>query len=399
MNNNKISKIESGSFTNLTNLKFLNLSHNPIHNLPTEILSSVPYFKLFDINNITFSDISISSFTGIGRVFTITTDYYVCCVAPEELYCTSHPSQYSCSDILPTETLKHTYKVISMFALLLNILSIFTQLSTSHLKKTFSYIVIFINTCDLLCVVYLCSIWIADHWYQTRFLIIERSWNSHILCFVSFGIILWFTMLSPALLTLLCVVRLLAVLSPMKNKSKNLPYSINICNLLYICSFIASLSFTLIFTLMHNKIHNNLCLPFINPAGSFSLVQFITWFVVCLHSITPIAIALMHCLLYCNIKESKKLVAKSKSKDNSNTGLICQLIVSDISNFLCWYPAVIIYILSMFLSSSPAEVIFWLVVVVLPINSITSPGIFLVMTLRKYYQIARKKNSKQKDNT
>ena len=396
INNNKISQIESGSFTNLINLTFLNLSHNPIHNLPTVTLSGLPYFKLFDINNISFSDISITCFTGIRRVFTITTDYYVCCVAPEEFYCTSHPSQYLCSDILPTETLKHTYKVISMLALLLNVLSIFTQLFTTHLKKTFSYIVIFINTCDLLCVIYLCCIWIADQWYQTRFLIRERSWNSHILCFASFGIILWFTMLSPALLTLLCVVRLLAVLSPIKNKSKILPYSIYLCNFLCICSFVASLGFTLIFKLTQNKIHHNLCLPFMDPAGSLSLIQFVTWFVVCLHSITSIAITLMHCLLYHKVKESRKVVEKSKSKDNSNTRLICQLVVSDTSYFLCWYPAVIIYILSIFLSSFPAEVFFWLVVVIIPINSITSPGIFLVMTMRKYYEQARRKNLRKK---
>ena len=194
INNNKISEIKSGSFTNLIKLNFLNLSHNPIHNLPTKMLSGLLWLKIFDINNISFSDISIATFGGVRSVFTITTDCYVCCVAPEELYCTSHPPEHLCSDILPTEILKQTCKVVSMFALFLNVLSIFTQLPSFQLKKTFSYLVIFINMCDLLCAIYLCCIWIADYWYQTRFLRKERSWNSHIICFASFGIIIWFAM-------------------------------------------------------------------------------------------------------------------------------------------------------------------------------------------------------------
>ena len=315
-------------------------------------------------------------------MFTIMTDCYVCCVAPKELYCTSHPSKHLCSDILPTEILKLTCKVVSMSALLLNILSMFTQFAV-HLKKAFSYIVIFTNICDLLCIIYLCCLWIADDWYQTKFLIKKRSWNTHIICFASFGIILWFAMLSPALMTLLSFARLQAVLSPLTSKFKNPSYSISICNFLYICSFVASLSFTLLFAPTQNKIHNNLCLLFLDPTGSFGVIKFITWFVIFLHLVTPIAITIMHCLLYHMIKESRKVVEKSKSKDDSNTRLIYQLIVSDISYFLCWYPAVVIYLLSMFLSVYPAEVTSWLVVVVIPINSITGPSIFLIISVKK----------------
>ena len=134
-----------------------------------------------------------------------------------------------------------------------------------------------------------------------------------------------------------------------------------------------------------------------DPTGSSDVIKFITWFVIILNSVMPCATTSMHCLLYHMIKKSRKVVEKSKSKDDSIRGLICQLIVSDICYFLCWYPAAIIYLLSMFLSVYPAEVASWLVVVVIPINSLTGPSIFLVITMKRFCQKTKENNLRENE--
>ena len=57
-------------------------------------------------------------------------------------------------------------------------------------------IVTSINLTDALCGIVLSMIWIVDKRFKGVFLLKEESWRSSSLCFVIFGTVVWFTLLS-----------------------------------------------------------------------------------------------------------------------------------------------------------------------------------------------------------
>ena len=59
----------------------------------------------------------------------------------------------------------------------------------------------------------------------------------------------------------------------------------------------------------------DLCVPFVDPNGSVTMVTIIIWFVICLQSFTPVAMTVIHNIIYCQVKKSKKVVEISKSKE------------------------------------------------------------------------------------
>ena len=73
----------------------------------------------------------------------------------------------------------------------------------------------------------------------------------------------------------------------------------------------------------------------------------------------------------------------TKSRQDSNLALIIQLILITTSNILCWFPASCVYISAMFLSTYPIDIVIWTTVIVLPINSIVNPSIFILTNVKK----------------
>ncbi len=89
--------------------------------------------------------------------------------------------------------------------------------------------------------------------------------------------------------------------------------------------------------------------------------------------------------LVLNLKESKKNFHKSKSTEDSDTGLVIQLVAISAPNILCWCPANVIFIAAMFQSTYPVDLILWTAVIGMPLNSVTNPVVFITISVRKYH--------------
>ena len=90
----------------------------------------------------------------------------------------------------------------------------------------------------------------------------------------------------------------------------------------------------------------------------------------------------MHMLLVAKLRESKCI--KNLKYSYSKAVLIVQLIAITLSNILCWFPANVIYVTSMFLRMYPIDLIIWMTVIILPMNSIINPFIFIIVFSRVY---------------
>ena len=107
LNDNQINFLEAGSFYKLLSLKYHNLSNNPLHNLPANILKNSFKLKLLHIISVNLTNMHTKTLQELDVKVVITSEYSLCCITQNgTLRPTYKPWYISCSDILPKGNMK-----------------------------------------------------------------------------------------------------------------------------------------------------------------------------------------------------------------------------------------------------------------------------------------------------
>ncbi len=341
--------------------------------------------------------IKVSLFEEHKVVIVETTDYKLCCVFSIPENCTSlKPWYINCYTLLPSTSMQISLIVVSVVLGLMNVLSVVVQIFSIRKTKifqkknpgarqtgnAFEAVVICVNGCDFLFGAYMCIIWISSLVHKEYFVLKEEWWKGHPICFTAFALALMFSFTSPILLALLSVMRFRVISKPMSTKFKETAFVAQWLTSICISTFILCLLFTLLTNLLHTSLPFNLCLPFIDPTNSLVLLKVLIGLITALEFFSSVSIAVVYCLLV-KEKEKTQLQATSNSSSKRDKGMIAQLVIITLSNVLCWLPSSVIYMVSIFLDRFPIDMVIWVTVSVLPINSIVNPIVFVVTTLRK----------------
>ena len=382
LGNNKIAVIAKLAFSTLSKLHFLNLSNNPLTVLP---ILFVNYAGIFlHMVNTHPQNIDIMTFANVKIKSIITKDHHVCCLAPKHTLCPAHRPWYvSCSDILPNRMIKNFYAVISFLIILINSASALSYILRYKKNSTFRIIVVCININDSLSGIYLITIWIADFSFKGTFSVKEHLWRSSLVCFGAFTVILLFTILTQILLLFFSLSRLMIVIYPVDTKLKQLKFVSRTLASAFLISLFIAVLISLLYRIKEKYIPISLCLPFVDPSAKVLLIKIVTWLTVITQLVSSVAIFTIHILLVTKLKISDELFRKLKSR-SSNTILKGQLAIITLSNILCWFPSNSIYIITMFSSTYPVNLIIWTNIIGLPINSLINPLTFLCVFFRQY---------------
>ena len=143
---------------------------------------------------------------------------------------------------------------------------------TEFRNNAFLVIMTFIILNHLLCAVYLSVIWIAD-----IFTVKSKIWRSGSICFVAFDIKVLFTVFTQLLTILLSISRLKVVLHPMDTSFKGRNFVSKLIAYLFLIAFILSLFCTLITKHTSKMLPTNLCIHFLEPSKSISVIKSIIW--------------------------------------------------------------------------------------------------------------------------
>ena len=379
---NIISQLSTKSFFNLPNLRFLDLSENPLIFIPNYSFKNLPKLSLLNLKSPLSEEIESNMFENIKlSPVIINTNYHVYCVSPDNTICTLYPPWYaSCSGFLNNKQLKVIFFLIIFIILIANVWSLFIHMSDYQSTKPFLLTIAAINMSDLIFGMYLAVILVSNLvLHKTLFL--SGLWKSHFLCFTAFGTLLWFTLLSQLLLTFMSVSRYRVITCPLKTKFKQASLIKTCIFILYCMSFCISLFITLSFKHVWHSAPIDLCLPFVDPSNSKTLIRALTWYIVISQTLSSIIITTMYILLYQMIRKSKKAVSTNKSK--SHFTMIIQLVLITASNILCWFPTNIIYVAAMLMSTYPIDIVLWTIITVLPCNSIVNPLVFIIGKLKR----------------
>ena len=147
----------------------------------------------------------------------------------------------------------------------------------------------------------------------------------------------------------------MVVLDPVDTKFKSFTMITHYLGCIFAFPIIINL-ILIIFIQTDNVIPTSLCLPFVDPTGQFLLIKIIAWFVALLQSSASAAMVIMNIFLVKAVKESKEALGSLNNLNKTNTKLIVQIIVTSLSNILCWFPANVVYLLvSDNLSNTPSN--------------------------------------------
>ena len=258
---------------------------------------------------------------------------------------------------------------------------------TSKIKNTsYSVLVVGVNSSDILCGIYLIIVFAADTTLTGTFAAREHLWRSGIVCMTAFTMVLWFTLLTESVLFLLSFSRVMLVVNPFDTKFKHVRFITTVLCFLILFSLFIAIVIVSFYVSKEIYIPTSLCLPFIDPTGKVLMIKIITWFTVITQLFTSLSILAMNILFLLKVQKSRQLLSKNQTH-NADTSLIVQLIIIITSNILCWFSTNTVYIVAMFVPTYPVNLIIWMTVLGLPINSIINPLIFSIVHCRKRLQL------------
>ena len=371
-------------------LLYLDLSNNHLQYLAEGSQFEMPALLFLSIKNNSLHEMDAIKITAPKLLVLLPNDFRMCCFTSDVTNCKSQrPWFKTCKSVLKSRPIHITSYCVSVLILLFNGISIILQfiIHNQKIEKniTFCIIIRSVNFSDLSYSIPLCILLIADSYYGENYVLNDFHWRSGTLCFIILFMNIIYQFISPCLLLFLSISRLMVVAHPLDSSFKEAHYVGKY--LLCIFGIITSVSvvITLIWIALFGIIPTNLCSPFIDPTHSVLFTKIFAWVITCLQLHVLIFIMVTYYLIVKHLKESQKSLKESRSKPHSNTAAIIQFIVMITSNALCWIPSGVLYSFENYFVPYPLELIFWQTILIVPINGIVNPFIFIVTTFRKMY--------------
>ncbi len=381
---NYITKVQSSIFVDLTSLKTLNLSHNPLKSIKKLFFcpSELKILSLLCVADIVVSD---DVFKDLSVETLETNNFVFCCFVSKQTRCSINiPWFQSCSDLLMNTAIKITFYAISTLIFLLNLVALIFTCS----DKAYGYLAASVNVSDITCCVPLKFLWISDLVLKGTFVAFSSEWKSSPSCFVVLGLLFFFGLLSPTILCLFGIARFKIVDSPLNSKFKESQFVLHwvagiFVSCLYVAFMFAILTWILDKYLSFEFLPTAICSPFADPTKSTLMIQVSTWLVGIFQIIGTLFIITIYTSLVKSLKKSQQNIQSSASRKQSNIYLYTNLLVLSTSCVLCWIPSALIYLVSMFLPQYPLEMVSWATISINTINSIVNPVLFISTPLRR----------------
>ncbi len=396
ISHNSLSRLTEFVFADLHCLKYINLSSNPVQEILPNTFTNLSQFALLSVLNISYHSGADDTLSNLELKILHVGVFQLCCLKPDGAQCSMNiPWYISCTGLLPQNAIRITFYCISIWIIVLNILSLISQNVTikkgSEKTGAGASVAASVSVADMFCSLPLIYLWIADLIYKGNFMKFEDEWSVGASCHIVSFLFLNFCLISPLSLCLLSVSRLMVVLHPMDSGFKKTSF-VRICILVVnLVSLCVSCFFTLLTWLIDHHIFGrrnlmSLCSPFIDPSKEIVLVKVITWFTTIFQVASAIIILTVYVLLIVSLRKSQKGMESAVSHKMSSVALVVQVFVLTSSNILCWIPSAVIYLLSMFVEQYPVEMVVWTTIIVTPLNSLINPLVFVVIALRKLTQ-------------
>ena len=412
LNYNQLSTLDPKVFENLGKLSFLDISHNNFRNIPIppQVMSQLTIFAISHNPWDELNKKSLSSLTNETNL--IVSENEICeCYAPQDVKCSAEDDRspfLTCDRLLSDRFLVVVMWLIGILSLAGNLFVIVWKQKDSHGNKVQSILLTNLAISDFLMGVYMIIIACADIYFGNNFPLQSEKWRSGVTCRIAGTLSILSSEASVFFVTLISIDRYLHISFPLSTKNFN-KKSVLVASIL-------TWSFALALGLVPNilagrnlKFYDNshVCIGF--PLAlvesftkeSFGLIEwegtlfkFFSSYSVSegldtgLYYSTALFLGL-NCVCYlvilgCYVAIIRAVRASTmksgRSKDmNMQIKMTVKVTAIVATDFLCWFPIIILGILVQTRAITlPPSVFAWLVTCVLPINSAVNPYLYTI---------------------
>ncbi|XP_072178685.1 lutropin-choriogonadotropic hormone receptor-like [Diadema setosum] len=392
---NPISKIEKGAFSNLKNLRKLNLRDTglPINSDIREALQEIK--SLHTIYADTFTMCCIMELTPADS------DDTTGCFAPADEFS-------SCSDLLKDTVLRISMWILGISAMVGNIFVIGLRAIRRHQVETSriqSRLITHLAISDFFMGCYMMVIAGADFYFRGDYAIHADAWRASLLCRLAGFISTLSSEVSVFIIMLISLDRILCIVFV---HHRDIQFSNKSCKIwlavVWVISLVISLTPAVVpiayFQQFYGKSSVCLGLPLTTerlPGWEYSITLFLGLNLVCF-----VVTAFCYVAIFVAVRRSAANFSKSKDHGrHTKRGMQVQvklaakmaLIVG--TDFICWMPIIIMGFLSAIrVVEIPADVYAWTAVFILPLNSSLNPYLYTLSTVWQRHRARQRANLK-----
>ncbi len=389
LGSNAIQKLHKVAFSKLTNLLKVNFENNDLQTLPQGLFHHTPKLSILNIQGNPLSYLDMNIFSGLSIKFIFTHKYQICCIRPPDSVCNVLiPWHVSCTSLFPNVPEKVTFILVSLVVVLLstaisvrNSEMMYTHYSKGKLQrkldKSAGPFNIFLSTnfmADCLWGIYLLIIWSADTHYGAEFSVKDAQWTQSIICYFALTISFFVSLFLPCLQFIIGFARLMVVKYPFDSEFKKTSFVLK-TNFLIVITCISLTTATIVPFLRLHSIPTALCILFVDPTNSIVFLKVLTTMIASVQLLCAFTILITHISL---VVEAQSSSVSSTSKKSVSNSMIAQLICLTASNFLCWVAPGIIFVVCSFAEQYSTELIVWIIVLAVPMNSFVYPIVVLI---------------------
>ncbi len=383
LNNNVLTYISVHAFVNLPYLLFINLRENKISVLEGNVFENVSSLFLLHVQSNSLAEIHLQSLANIKIKYISADDFKLCCVVPEAKCSAKQIWFETCGNLFPNAAFEVGCITI---ALVISLLSSASFLIQDH--SSFGYVVMATNLTDLLCATYLFGVFAANAFFGQMYVLNEHKWQSSFLCFLMYNIILLFCILSPTFLLILALCRYQVVKWPLEAKFKQKDFTSKLLSCVLFVMLVFSATGTVLVGQLVDQVSSSLCLPFLEITATSLCFKIATIFVAVFQSsmfgaIVSLYICLVQALDLQAKGRPRAATSNSENREYHTKSIIAQVVLLCVSNLVCWLPSNFVFLSVMNLKQFPIELVFWNTLLILPLNSMVNPCIFIYLMLRK----------------
>ncbi|KAH9491448.1 hypothetical protein Btru_049888 [Bulinus truncatus] len=387
-----VTSLPVNCFENLTNLRILNLRHTKITRFDNMGLPENFKLDTLNIQGLVLTDIHVNFFKGlIVRTSLRTSDFKLCCQQIRGINILSKICQApddaitSCKHIVGDTSKRILVWVVGLLTIAGNGVVLIYRVVWSREKifqTAYGLFVTGLAVSDFLMGVYLIIIAVVDVVYADVYVVYDESWRKSLLCKFSGVLSTLSSETSTFLIGLITLDRFISISYPFSahDTSTSLKWKGFIST--WVIGFVLAL-IPAVVPEWQIYSSNGLCLALpLSTTGSDKLPgwEFSMAVYVILNFILFIFIALGQVGIFMNVIKKRNLPSIKHCSDRrtQDMSIAKKLAFVAVSDFLCWFPIGIMGILSLIGQEFDKETYAWMAVFVLPVNSALNPMIYTI---------------------
>ena len=285
-----------------------------------------------------------------------------------------------------------------MLSIILNIISIILYINSFSTLVTNDLFALCLSLFDSLLGIYLLIIGSADWYFRGHYVGFEHSWKESLICEISSFLALVCVTTCPIILSYMMLGRFCVTQWPISSRFKNNTFTIRLVTTTILVIVSTCLFIVIYFYyVLGLQVPSGICFLLYTEKSQSHFLKLISSTVISLQIISLMSNLTLGIFVINSVTKSK-VIKSNVLIQTRNKEVKINLLFMINANIICWIPSSIVFFLPFIGHTISNVVLIWIIVVVVPINSVLNPVFFTILTPNRRRQV-RKFFSKFTENS